>query len=327
MLGERATSPARLRVAGLIAAGSAVVVWGSSSVLVKEIKGVSGVAISFHRLWMGTVITAMVFLLSGGRYSWRLIRLSLAGGIAFALDIVLFFTAIKETSVANATVIGALQPVLVLAIAKRLFGEQPRWSDGLWAGVAIAGAVVVVTGASAGGPANTRGDLLAVGALFAWTWYFVASKRARRDLGSFEYLAGLSLVAAAALTPVVLLSGERIGVPETQGWLTIAALAIVNGALGHFLMNWAHGYVPIMVVSLLTLAIPVFAAASAAIFIDEPVTLVQVAGMTVVLSALTLVVIRTSRRVPEAVEPQGTPMVEYINKPGDRYLPGSADHG
>jgi len=295
------------------AGGASVVVWGASSVLIKEIHGVSGVAISFHRLWMGALMTATVFLLSGGRFSRRLLRLAFPGGIAFALDIMLFFSAVKATSVTNATVIGALQPVLVLAIAHRLFGERPRLADAFWACLAIAGAVVVVAGASAGGHQSRRGDLLAAAALVAWTWYFVASKRARVELTSFEYLAGLSLVAAAVVTPVVFLSGERIAVPETRGWVTIAVIAIVNGAVGHFLMNWAHGHVPIVVLSLMTLAIPVFAAGSAALFISEPVTLAQVTGMAVVIASLAVVVLRTSRQVPETAESPGTPAVEHID--------------
>jgi drug/metabolite transporter (DMT)-like permease len=111
---------------------------------------------------------------------------------------------------------------------------------------------------------------------------------------------------------VALLSGDRLAVPEASGWATIVLIAIVNGALGHFLMNWAHAHVPIVVTSLLTLAIPVFAAGAAAVFIDEPVTAAQVVGMAVVIAALSVVVLRTSRAVPEVVEAPGTPAVEQL---------------
>ena len=42
------------------------------------------------------------------------------------------------------------------------------------------------------------GDLLAVAALFAWTLYFVASKRVSGKLPSFDYLVGMLIVATAA---------------------------------------------------------------------------------------------------------------------------------
>jgi drug/metabolite transporter (DMT)-like permease len=282
-------------LAGLAAAAAAVMVWGVSSVLIKEVDGMSGLGISFHRLWVGAAFTTATFMLAGGRISWRLLRRSAPGGVAFALDILLFFTAVQHTTVANATVIGALQPVLVLALAPRLFGEHPRLSDAFWAAVAIAGAVLVVFGGANGGAAGRRGDLLAVGALVAWTWYFVASKQARRELDSYEYLAGLSLVALVVSTPIVLLTGTRLAVPETADWLIIVAIALVNGLLGHFLMNWAHAHVPLVAVSLMTLAIPVFATAGAAIVLHESVSPTSVVGMAIVIGALAVVVLHTSR--------------------------------
>jgi drug/metabolite transporter (DMT)-like permease len=299
------TAPDDKRALGLVAATSAVLVWGSSSVLVKDVAGVSGLVVGFHRMWIGAVLTSIAFLATGKRFSWRLLRLSFFGGVAFALDIVLFFSALKGTSVANATIIGAMQPVLVLAVAGRMFGERPHLRGAFWAAVAIAGAVIVIVGGSSGGEESLRGDLLAVGALFAWTWYFIASKQARRELGSLDYLTGLSIVAVVVVTPIVLVSGESIAVPELSGWIDIVIVAVVNGALGHFLMNWAHAHVPIVVTSLLTLGIPVFATATAAIFLDEGVTAVQVGGMVVVLGALAVVVLHTSRSAEEDLEPHG----------------------
>jgi inner membrane transporter RhtA len=198
----------------------------------------------------------------------------------------------------------------VLALAPRLFGERARLGDGLWGAVAIAGAAAVVLGGKATGGSDAFGNMLAAGALVAWTWYFVASKRAREELGSFEYLAGLSVVALVVTTPFVLVRGEHLAVPELKGWAVIVAIALVNGALGHFLMNWAHAHVPLMIISLMTLAIPVIAAAAAALLIDEPLTTQQVLGMGIVVSALSVVVLRSSRAVPSVIEAGGSGPIE-----------------
>ena len=291
-----------------MAATTAVAVWGASSVLIKQVDGASGFAVGFHRLWLGAAILVVLHLARGRRFHWAFLRACLAGGIAFGADIVLFFIAVQETSVANATIIGALQPVLMLAIAPRLFGEQPRWSDATLAAIAIVGTVIAVVGAGAGGDSTVRGDLLAVVALFAWTWYFVASKRARQTLGSLDYLTGLSVVAVVAFAPLAVVFRDELSVPHAEGWLTIAAIALINGALGHVLMNWAHAHVPLVVTSLLTLAVPVFATAAAAMFLDEGVTGVQLVGMAVVLISLTGVVVHQARTsVPSGVAPADAP--------------------
>jgi drug/metabolite transporter (DMT)-like permease len=294
---------ARLRNAGFIAAATAVAVWGSSSVLIKAVDGVSGLGISFYRLLVGATGLTIIHLGRGGRISISFLRACFAGGIAFAIDIVLFFTAVQETTIANATIIGALQPVLVMAIASRLFGEKPRVSDGVLSVIAIVGCVIVVSGGTGAGTGSMRGDLLAVGALVAWTWYFVASKRARRGLGSFEYLTGLSIVAVIVMAPVAAIAHDSLGSPTTNGWIVIALIALINGALGHILMNWAHAHVPLVVTSLLTLAIPVFATGAAAIFLDEPISPVQLLGMFVVIGSLSVVVLHQARNPTTAPEP------------------------
>ena len=283
---------------GVTSAVVAVVVWGTSSVLIKEVEGLNGVAISAYRLWIGAVLITGAFLVSGGRLSWRLLRLSMWGAVAFLADIIFFFTALQETSVANATVIGALQPLLMLLVAGPLFGETPRWTDGAWGVVAIGGAALVVLGGDGGGVNSTTGDLLAVGALLAWTAYFITSKTARTQLTSFEYLTGLSIVSAVLVIPVPFVLGQPLGSPSGEAWALITVIAVVNGALGHFLMNWSHQHVPLVAISLLTLGIPVVSAATAAVFIDEPLVAIQVAGMAVVVGALGIVSVHTARREP-----------------------------
>lgn len=287
---------------GMLAATASVVVWGATSVLIKQVEGLGGLAVACYRIWMGAVVVAIAFVASGGRITWRLLRVSVLGGLTFTADLVLFFSAVQETSIANATVIGALQPVLVLLVASRLFGERARKAEIGWGAVAVAGTAIVVLGGDGGGANGLDGDLLAVGALVAWTAYFVFTKTARLELTAFEYLTGMAIVAGVAVLPLPLLFEGSFGSTDAGGWLTIAYIALINGLLGHFLMAFAHGHVTLLTVSLLTLAIPVFAAAAAAIWIDEPLSLLQAGGMGVVLAALALVSLSAARDRPELIE-------------------------
>ena len=292
---------ARRPTLGMVGATSAVVVWGVSSVLIKQVEELSGLGIACYRIWLGAVVITGVFTAGGGRITTRLLRLSFLGGLAFSADLVLYFVAVQETSIANATVIGALQPLLVLAVASRLFGEKPRLVEIGWGAVAVAGTALVVLGGDAGGANSLHGDLLAVGAVVAWTAYFVCSKTARQELTALEYLTGMALVAAVVIAPLPLIFHGTLGSTTAHGWLTIVFITVVNGFLGHFLMAYAHGHVTLLTLSLLTLAIPVFAAGSAAIWIHESLSPVQLAGMAVVLAALAIMSLSTARRSPELV--------------------------
>ena len=295
------TTLARRPTLGMVGATSAVVVWGVSSVLIKQVDGLSGLGIACYRIWLGAAVITGVFVAGGGRVTTRLLRLSLWGGLAFGADLVLYFVAVQQTSIANATVIGALQPLLVLGVASRLFGERPRVAELGWGAVAVAGTALVVLGGDGGGANSLHGDLVAVGAVVAWAAYFVCSKTARRELTALEYLTGMALVAAVAVVPLPLLVHGTLGGTTAHGWMTIGFITVVNGLIGHFLMAFAHGHVTLLTLSLLTLAIPVFAAGSAAIWIHEPLTAVQLVGMAVVLSALGIMSLTTTRRSPELV--------------------------
>lgn len=293
----------RRPAAGAVAVLVAVSVWGAAAVITRVVDQVNGLVLAFHRLWIGAVVTLIVFYATGRRLSWATLRRSILGGLAFAGDIVLFFSALRHTTVANATIVGALQPALVMLVAGPMFGEPVTASIIGWSIAAMVGVAVVVYGSSGAPVWSIGGDLLAVGALFAWTLYFIASKRVRRDVPPFDYLAAMLVIATIAVAPLALLFGGALDPGGIDSWAWIVLLAVGSGGFGHLLVNWAHDHVELTVMSLLTLAVPVFAVASAAIFLDETVTWVQVFGMLIVLGALSVVAVRASREVPAATMP------------------------
>jgi len=273
--------------------------WGAASVLAKSADHVDGLTLAFHRLWVGALAMFVIFTLRGGRMRLRLLCAAVPGGIAFAADIGLFFTAVKHTTVANATMISALQPALVLFVAGPLFGERVRASDVGWTVVALLGVVVVVFGSATTPSWSLLGDFLAVLCLFAWTAYFIFGKQARAHLEAVEFVTAMSLVAFAALALVAIGSRHDLTVPDGGTWAVILALGLGTGGIGHFLINWAHGHAPLVLTSLLTLLIPVVAMTAAAVFLGEEVVPAQVVGAVVVLSALAVLVWRRQPEEPE----------------------------
>jgi drug/metabolite transporter (DMT)-like permease len=284
--------PRETTPAGIGAAATSVTVWGLGPVVLRNVE-LPGLVTAFHRLWLGTAVAMALLVARRERITARTLRLSARGGIAFGLDILLFFEAVKRTTVTNAAVIAALQPALVLLVAGRMFGERVRGRDIALTGFAIAGVGLVVQGA-AGGGGDLTGDLLATASVLAWAWYFVASKRAREQLGALEYQAGLSIVATAVVLPVVLFAERGVPFASASDWAWLMVMVVGPGG-GHLLMNWAHNHTTITLTSLLTLASPVVSAVAAAIFLDERVSAVQILGMVIVLASLAAVVARGRR--------------------------------
>jgi drug/metabolite transporter (DMT)-like permease len=248
------------------------------------------VAISFYRFTIYTLAVFAVLTIRKGMPPLSVLRHSMPGGLFLGLDVVLFFTAVKTTSVVNATTIGAMQPVIIVGIAYRFFGERIRVRELLAAGTAIVGVIVVVTRSSGTPQWSGAGDLAAVGALFAWTGYLVMSKRSSGRMTSMEYTLGTGFWTAAVSLPVGLIAGQDMSIPAASEWLVLAVLVVVGGVLGHSMMNWALTRIPLWLGSIVTLMIPVVSSLTAWVFLGEALDTLQVVAIVGVVVALAAVV-------------------------------------
>ena len=270
---------------GIGAAAVAVSSWGLATVIVKDID-MGGLAIGAYRFTIYGVVLVAFLAARGNRINIRVLRESMWGGIALGADIALFFSAVKLTSIANATVIGSLQPVVIALVSVPLFGERISVrSIGLGA-VALAGAGTVVLSGPDGSGGNLSGDLLAVGALLSWAAYFIFSRKAKQRISPQEYTAGTSIWTAAINLPLAIAFGQDLSWPNATSWIWLLILTFGSGVLGHSMMNWSIQQIPLWITSTFTLLIPVVAAIAAWIWLDEPLTTVQVLAMGVVLAAL-----------------------------------------
>ena len=270
---------------GITGALVAVTAWGLSGVISKHID-MGGIAIAAYRFVVYFLALSVFMHLRGTRITVRMLRLSLWGGLALGVDVALFFSAVKHTSVANATIVGALQPVLVAIVAHRFFGERIRPRDIGFGSIALVGAVVVVLNAADSTKTDITGDIFAVGALFAWAAYFIFSKLAKGKLTGNEYTIGSAFWVGVTNVPLAFLFGQDMSWPSAESWMWLLILAFGAGIMGHSIMNWAIQQIPLWVGSTFTLFIPPVAAFSAWIFLGEQLTATQMVANAVVVLAL-----------------------------------------
>lgn len=276
---------------------------GIGSVIAKA-ADIAGPVLALHRVWIAAVIYVGAFLAFGGHITRQALRAAAPGGLFFGLEVAFFFSSIQLTTVANATMLLALQPVVVLLVFSGRFGEVVTRKEILLSIVAFGGVGLVVFGSSASPSWSPAGDLLGVGALATWTLYFVYSKQARQTLDAVEYQ-GLSLVfSALVMLPVAVVFSGTVD-PGPGKWWWIAAMVATPGT-GHMLMNWAHPRVPLGLVSELTLLSPVISVALAAWVLDgETLNPTQLVGMVMVLGTLALMVRPREKPTPVRTEIRG----------------------
>jgi drug/metabolite transporter (DMT)-like permease len=286
-LGPDAASRRRTDVA-LVAAVLAMAALSLGPSIVKS-SDLKGLHFAFYRLWTAAILYAALTVVRRRPLSTAHLRLSWRGGLLFGLNIGCFFVSAKLTSVANVSVISALQPALTLVVLAVAARAWPRPSTTIWTLVAIGGlAVSVMAGANAG-TGDPLGDLLAVGTMVLSTAYYFASKTARLELDTVTYTAGMLLVASVVLTPIAVVGADSLSWPPAGDWPLILLMVLIPGT-GHALTNFSHGYVSMTVMSLIALLGPVFSAVYAWVLIDEHLGWMQIAGMGIVLVALAIVV-------------------------------------
>ena len=280
---------------GRVSAALAVVCWSAGNIMVARLD-MPGIQIAFWRQLIGFGVYGLVFLLIGRRLTWRTVRLVIPAGVLLGLEIGVFFTALRTTTIANATIIGALQPILLLAVASRRYRETVTgWLLGASV-VAVCGVVLVMWGASSEARWSPRGDLLALMAMILFSTYFVVVKDIRASVDTFTLQTVAMIIGALTVFPLAAIEAGTpvLPVPSSRQFVWLLVLLAVPGT-GHYLMNWAHLHVSLSVAGLLTLAIPVLSALGAWLILDQHLTPIQALGGVVVLGILVGVVRRDAR--------------------------------
>jgi drug/metabolite transporter (DMT)-like permease len=194
--------------------------------------------------------------------------------------------------VAEVTLVSSFQPVLVVLLAGPLFGERPgRREIGLIA-ASLVGVAVFEAGAMGGPVWSLSGYLFAVGALFTFTGYYLASKKARVELDAIEYMTSALLVSALVVTPVVLASGQPLGQVHGRTWLWLGLFVLFPGALGHLLVNWAHRFVDVTISSVIVVGLPVVAALLAWVLLGETLGPLELLGGAAVIACVAAIAAR-----------------------------------
>lgn len=289
---------------GLLGAAIAVTAWGTSSVIAKVLPQ-GGLAIASYRFMTYFLIVGLLRVSRRQFLTWHAFKSSIPGGLLLTGDVAFFFTAIKLTTVVNATIILALQPLLLTIYGVRFLGERVRRSDIGLGAIALAGVIVIVLAGSNSGDANIWGDLAAVGALVSWSAYFVFAKRASGVVSPADYTLAAALIVAITTTPLALAFGQSLAWPAWSDWFWLLGMAIGAGLLGHNMMNWSIVRIPLWLGSTMTLLVPLVSSAMAWIFLDESLNTTQIIAMFVALVAIGFLIRAQSTPRP-AANPEST---------------------
>lgn len=279
------SSDHRWRALAALVFGACVI--GFSGILVR-LTGTGPVAAGFWRLTVALPALAMITRRSNGPLG-RPSPIAMVAGLMFALDLGFWHEGIKYTSVANATVLSNLTPVVVTAFAWVFLKQRPRGLFLLAVAVALAGVWMMAVGRAAGGHLLNQplGDFFSISTALWYALYFLAISEGRKREGASRLMFWSGVVGAPLLLIASTILHEQIAPPTAAGWAACAALGLVHVA-GQGSIAWGLGRLPTSTASVVVLVQPVVAGWLGWMLFGEALGPLQAAGAAVALAGVVL---------------------------------------
>lgn len=284
MLKSPSRDTGRWRAVAVLVFGACVIAF--SPILVR-LTQTGPAAAGFWRLAFALPVLVLMARRGDGRITPPS-RLALMAGVMFAFDLGFWHYGIKYTSVASATVLSNLTPVVVTAFSWIFLKERPRPIFLLAVAVAVAGAWLMASQrVGAPGVNPPLGDAFSATTAFWYALYMLAvgAARKRESAGAVMFwstIAGAPLVLAAAVA-----LGETILPLGPRGWAACVGLGLIHVA-GQGSIAWAMGRLPATTASVVVLVQPVVAAGLGWLMFREAIGPLQTIGAGVALAGVVL---------------------------------------
>lgn len=248
--------------------------------------------------------TCMVVLMRAGGHTFprgkTLVALGLLGGIGYVAQSLAYFYALTMASAALVALLLYLYPAIVAVLAAVVFGHRLTRVKVVAVVVALAGTALTVGGLGGGQP---LGVVLGVGSGVAYAIYILLSSRVAPRAGAIPAATVVMLSCAAVLVVVTAARGPAFP-SAAAGWLAIAALALISTVVAIVAFFAGLERIGPAEASTVSTTEPVVTVALAALVLGETVSVVQVLGGVLILTAV--VVLAQAGRpamVPEEAPP------------------------
>ncbi len=291
---------------GMLSLMGVLATWSFGPTLSKQVTTYPIVS-STLRMVLASSVQWLVCLALGIAPSRKLLARAAIPGALFCVNNILFFFALQHASVLTTTLLGSLQPIVVLFVARPLFNEQVTPWDVSWTVVSLLGVGVAVVGANRGGkavPTSLLGAVLGVASMLAFCGYFLVGKVQNSHTtepppNPFTYMTAILTSSALTSLPFLAFSGHMGDVPPISRQQAFGlVLVTVIPTIGHVCLTFSHRHIDASVSSLVLLIQPILSALIAWWILGQRVVPAQGFGGIIVVVGIAAVTLRRRSRVP-----------------------------
>lgn len=266
---------------------AAMLIFGSNGVFASMLE-MSGAQLVLLRTLIGGAVLLIIILISRSRTpkevllreKWRL----LFAGVCLGANWALLFEAYNLMNVSLATLTYYTAPVLVLVLAPLVLKERQNGLAYLGMAVVIVGMLLVVGTDFGEGGVSATGLIVGLGSAVFYAMLMLVNKQ-------ITGVSGLNLtfieivIAAVILLPYVFATSGGVPLPtDARGIFALLFLCTVNTGFACWLYFSSMNHLPAKAVALMGYFDPVSALIFSAVFLDERLSSVQLAGAILVLA-------------------------------------------
>jgi len=224
-------------------------------------------------------------------------RFLLAGATGYTLYQLGFALGLERTSPFSSSLLISMVPV-VTVILLAILGERTPAKAWLGLGVAVVGAIVFLLDKRGEGGGTLTGDLLSLGAAFAFATYGVVNRPLTK---AYPPATATAFGVTAGGVPLLLICAPVIidqdwGSVSVWQWLAIAYMVVLPVYVAYMLWNWAIARRGVAAATRFSLLVPVVSGILSALVFSEDFGPLKLLGAAIVLVGL--VVARLGQRKP-----------------------------
>lgn len=273
------------RSTDLLLTATAPAIWGSTYVVTTLMlpQGYPLTVAMLRALPAGLLLLLAVRQIPHGIW-W--LRSAILGALNFSIFWALLFVAAYRLPGGVAATLGAIQPLIVILLARALLGTPVRGLAVLAALAGIGGVALLVLGPKAAlDPVGVAAGLASAASMALGT---VLSRRWQPPVSALAFTSWQLTAGGALLLPIALLAEPALPPVTTLNVLGIAYLGLVGAALTYVI--WFRGLARLepAVVSSLGLLSPVSAVLLGWALLDQRLSAAQMAGMVIVVGSVWL---------------------------------------
>lgn len=212
-------------------------------------------------------------------------------GIALGVHFTLWTASLFYTSVASASVLVTIHPIMLIVAERALF--KMKFPATVWIGVFVAFSGSVLLGYSDFNSESDftnplLGNLMALSAAAIFAVYFLIGRKVRQNRSWLGYVFPVYGYAAATCLAILLfMEGIPTQLDSTVLWIGLA-LAVGPQLMGHGSLNYAVKYVSPTLLSTLILTEPIFATILAFFVIGELPVFLSIIAIFITLAGVLL---------------------------------------